>query len=718
MPLLKSLNRIKIRGKIITMALIIGTVPLVIASWLAINLSSQNTERILEDKLVTVAKMRDEEMKQILDTRSTVARSQSNSIMTRDALKSFNKAIETLSTEGIDRTGLQERFSYQVANTKLDKKHGVSIWQELDKVSQKLQTMYITKNQYPIGEKEKLTAYGDNSDYDNVHKKYHPTYKEFLTDFGLYDVFIVNKDGLVVYSVYKEVDYATNIFSGPYADSGLGEAAQKALSSKDSHKTNTTDLVLYEPSYGAAALFAATPIVEQGETIGAFIVQMPFDKIEAIARSGLGLGETGESYLVGEDMLARTSGRFEGSIQQFEHVDTEAVRLALAGKHGFVHGENYNGVPVLSAYAPLEFFGHKWALITEETEAEIAEPIWDMTEKIIILSSILLAIICAGAMWFGRSMSKPIRDITHAMNKLADGDHEAEVNIQSQDEIGDMATAFEVFRENAIAKKTADEATLAEQARKEQLAADINERVVSAGDSVREISSGNLNLSERTEAQAANVEETTSAVQEVATRINESTEDANKALSIAEDTKTVADEGRDVAANAIKTMHAITQSSEKIESIIGVIDEIAFQTNLLALNAAVEAARAGEQGRGFAVVASEVRNLAGRSSKAAQEIKELITESVSQVREGSDEVNKTGDRLSTIAERAAQTAETVNQIVGAMREQSVSINEINKAVSEVDSFTQQNAALVEEASAASRSVEEQMQNIVALINEQ
>ena len=168
MPLLKSLNRIKIRGKIITMALIIGTVPLVIASWLAINLSSQNTAHILEDKLVTVAKMRDEEIRQTLDNMAAIALSQSNSIMTHDALKSFNKAIETLSTEGIDRTGLQERFSYQEVNTKLDKKQDASIWQELDKVSQKLQTMYITKNKHPLGEKHKMTAYGDNSDYDNV----------------------------------------------------------------------------------------------------------------------------------------------------------------------------------------------------------------------------------------------------------------------------------------------------------------------------------------------------------------------------------------------------------------------------------------------------------------------------------------------------------------------------------------------------------------------
>lgn len=234
-------------------------------------------------------------------------------------------------------------------------------------------------------------------------------------------------------------------------------------------------------------------------------------------------------------------------------------------------------------------------------------------------------------------------------------------------------------------------------------------------DATRDIAQGNLNLSERTEAQAASIEETTATMQQVTERVNDNAVTAKKALELASTTRGAADRGGRVVKEAIEAMQEITASSEKINDIIGVIDEIAFQTNLLALNAAVEAARAGEQGRGFAVVAGEVRTLAGRSAKAAKEIKDLITESVAQIKGGTEQVNETGSCLSDIIQNVQAVTDMMNEISGASQEQATSISEINKSVAQMDSFTQQNAALVEEAASAAKALEEQSSNLVRIV---
>jgi DNA-binding ferritin-like protein len=231
-----------------------------------------------------------------------------------------------------------------------------------------------------------------------------------------------------------------------------------------------------------------------------------------------------------------------------------------------------------------------------------------------------------------------------------------------------------------------------------------------------EIASGNANLSERTEAQAANVEQTTATVEQISERVRTNAENAQQALNLARQTRVAADKGGNVVSGANQAMQGITESAEKISNIIGVIDEIAFQTNLLALNAAVEAARAGEQGRGFAVVAGEVRTLAGRSAVAAKEIKELINESVVKVRTGSDQVAETQQCLLGIVKDVQELSGMVEQISGASQEQAESISEISRAVTQIDSFTQQNSALVEQATAAARSLQDETENLVSTVS--
>jgi methyl-accepting chemotaxis protein len=226
-----------------------------------------------------------------------------------------------------------------------------------------------------------------------------------------------------------------------------------------------------------------------------------------------------------------------------------------------------------------------------------------------------------------------------------------------------------------------------------------------------EISQGNTNLSQRTEEQASSLEETASSMEEMTSTVKQNADNAGQANQLAVAARDQAEKGGAVVAKAVKAMSEINEASKKIADIIGVIDEIAFQTNLLALNAAVEAARAGEQGRGFAVVASEVRNLAGRSATAAKEIKALIQDSVKKVDEGSSLVTQSGATLDQIVAAVKKVTDIVAEIAAASHEQSSGIEQVNKAVMQLDELTQQNAALVEQASAASQAMAEQARGL-------
>ncbi|NEX60323.1 hypothetical protein G3574_04455 [Noviherbaspirillum sp. 17J57-3] len=242
---------------------------------------------------------------------------------------------------------------------------------------------------------------------------------------------------------------------------------------------------------------------------------------------------------------------------------------------------------------------------------------------------------------------------------------------------------------------------------------DSSNQIVSAS---QQIAAGNLDLSSRTEQEASSLEETASSMEELNSTVKQNADNAMQANHLASSASEVAHKGGAVVGNVVSTMDAISTSARKIVDIIGVIDGIAFQTNILALNAAVEAARAGEQGRGFAVVAAEVRTLAQRSANAAREIKALIDDSVEKVETGSQLVHQAGDTMSEVVDSIQRVTDLVGNISTASQEQTAGIDQVNRAISEMDNVTQQNAALVEEAAGAARSLQEQAEKLFQLIS--
>jgi methyl-accepting chemotaxis protein len=301
-----------------------------------------------------------------------------------------------------------------------------------------------------------------------------------------------------------------------------------------------------------------------------------------------------------------------------------------------------------------------------------------------------------------RGITQPLQVATGVVRRLAEGElyvETASTESARHDEFGEMLRAMQ-----DMSAKLAG------------VISEIRTSSDAVGSAAKQISAGSSDLSERTQDQASALEETASSMVEMTSTVKANADNARQASQLAAGARDQAEKGGEVVSKAVSAMAEINTSSKKIADIISVIDEIAFQTNLLALNAAVEAARAGEEGRGFAVVATEVRNLAQRSAAAAKEIKDLIKDSVEKVEAGSGLVDESGRTLTEIVESVKKVTDFIAEIAAASEEQSVGIEQVNKAVMQMDEVTQQNAALVQEAAAASKAMEEQAEHMVNLVS--
>ncbi|MBC3871137.1 methyl-accepting chemotaxis protein [Undibacterium oligocarboniphilum] len=341
------------------------------------------------------------------------------------------------------------------------------------------------------------------------------------------------------------------------------------------------------------------------------------------------------------------------------------------------------------------------ALLKNTNEKQVAaatEEFESALRWMVVMAGLALAVGAVFAWVVTRSITRPIHAAVRVAETVASGDLTSRIEVAGTDETGKLMRALKNMNDSLV-----------------QIVSQVRSGTDTIATASSQIATGSLDLSSRTEQQASSLEETASSMEELTSTVKQNADNARQANSLAVSASEVAVKGGAVVSQVVETMGSINESSKKIVDIITVIDGIAFQTNILALNAAVEAARAGEQGRGFAVVASEVRSLAQRSAAAAKEIKELISNSVEKVDSGAKLVDQAGATMHEIVESIKRVTDIMGEITAASQEQTSGIDQINVAISQMDEVTQQNASLVEEAAAASQSMQDQAKNLLQLV---
>jgi methyl-accepting chemotaxis protein len=644
----------------------------------------------------------------------------------------------------VDVLSLADSFAIKTALTEFS-----AAWNEYDgDVATQLRDSYIFDNPNPLGSKDELIAATDGTAWSAIHDVHHLGLRSYQRARGYYDLFLFDTAGNLVYSVFKEDDFALDFTAGKYAESGLGEAFQQgvALTAGQFHMT---DIDPYAPSSDAPAMFMSTPVYVDGVRIGVVAVQLPLDIMETIIAGSDLLGETGETYLVDERGRALTNSRHEGGFRAMDLLpQLEQIQTALSGESAFFQSViGLDGHEVVAETSEvITPKGDHWGMVFEIDRVE-ANTFVDEAATTAIFELGVTAILLGLIAWLSvRGVMKRIETLTGELTVIASENYSNTITGQDKkDEIGYISSTVAELqirlhegaqaqeREKVVQKANAEVVAKLSEALMDLAKGDfrntiteffpeehkklryslndaitgLNDVVLSVRDTADGINRGAQSiagsadeLSTRTESQAATLEQTAAAIEEITSSVRSATEHAESVEITVETARKKAEASGLVVNETIEAMTEIEKSSNQISQIITVIDDIAFQTNLLALNAGVEAARAGEAGRGFAVVASEVRGLAQRSSDAAMEIKSLIETSGQQVGRGVQMVGRTGEALTLIMDQVQGISTLVGQIAQSSREQATALTEINTGMCQLDQATQGNAAMVEENTAA------------------
>jgi HAMP domain-containing protein/anti-anti-sigma regulatory factor len=475
-----------IRSRLIIAMTAVTVAAAVSVGWQAYSISRAALEAESFNKLIAVRELKADQVDAFFRTIRNQVIEMSANRMVAEAMVSMSQAFMDESVEETpnDRADLRlfyaREFIERAKAAKAPVDNVTDLWPD-DPRTLRMQHRYLAANSFPTGQKSLLERGGQGTDYDDLHAIYHPAFRDFSERFGFYDLFMVDaRTGYIVYSVEKEIDFATSLIDGPYRGTNIAEAFNSAQAAANASFARMVDYESYLPSYGAQASFMASPIFANGQAVGVLIVQVPLDRLDEIMTSGrewaaVGLGETGETYIVGPDFTLRNQSRFLisdsesffrdiaaagvaqdkvdrirsiGSSVGLLKIETPGTRDALNGDSSTQIFPDYRGEPVLSAYRALDVPDVRWAIMSERDQAEaFAEA--RRLRNLIVVSVLVTALIAVVLAWLiSRNLVAPLRALGENANRLAAGDLEAPLNMDRRDEIGQLAQSFERMRHN------------------------------------------------------------------------------------------------------------------------------------------------------------------------------------------------------------------------------------------------------------------------------